>query len=85
MGDQLKPAENFPISVELFIVGGRGFNTKSDCDNAVKPIIDLMQRTEPKIIPDDKPEYIEEVRVKFIPGNNRSEPVVSVSYTECEI
>lgn len=67
---QLKPIAQFPVSVQVTIMGGADWNSKTqsghkDLDNTHKPIVDLLVKSQ--IIPDDSHEYIDRIQSKFMP------------------
>jgi Holliday junction resolvase RusA-like endonuclease len=81
--EKLSPAEAFPIRIEIFVLGGRGWSKQQDVDNVCKPIIDALVKAE--IIPDDNNKYVEYASVRFLPGPNRyGEALTRISYTESE-
>lgn len=79
---KLKPAVNFPITVDIFVVGGSNFNSKNDVDNINKPFVDSLVRC--GIIPDDSTTYVESVNVRFIYGYTKSKPQIKISIIEPE-
>lgn len=80
MKEEMLPASQFPINVELLVMANHLWRLKNDSDNLVKPLIDLLVRAE--IIPDDTSRYIENVHVRYlyIPGD----PMVRISYKPVE-
>jgi Holliday junction resolvase RusA-like endonuclease len=78
--ETLSKAEHFPITIEIFIVGGRDFNSRNDLDNSCKALVDLLVRAE--IVPDDSTKYIDDIKLRFLPGSRKGEPLTSISYTE---
>ena len=75
--DNLLPANKFPIEVEILIMANTQWKMKSDPDNIVKPIVDLLVRAE--IIPDDTSRFIESVKVRYLQGFGPA--VTCISYT----
>lgn len=81
----LLPAKEFPISLKVIVVGGRGFNsmTKNDLDNLKKPLCDLLVRA--KIVPDDEKKYISQVEISYLPSpTTKGEPLTHISFEEPE-
>jgi Holliday junction resolvase RusA-like endonuclease len=80
MKEEMLPAYQFPINVELLVMANHLWRMKNDSDNLVKPLIDLLVRAE--IIPDDTSRYIENVHIRYlyIPGD----PMVRISYEPVE-
>jgi Holliday junction resolvase RusA-like endonuclease len=79
---QLARAQHFPVAIELFIVGGREFNSRNDCDNLIKPVQDLLVTA--GILPDDTSDYVDHVEIRFIPGGLKSWPEIRIAVTEPE-
>jgi Holliday junction resolvase RusA-like endonuclease len=75
--NNLLPAAKFPIDVEILIMADVWWKMKSDADNIIKPIVDLLVRAE--IIPDDKTRYVNSVKVRYLQGFGS--PVTCISYT----
>lgn len=83
--EALLPAKEFPISLKVVVMGGRGFNsmTKNDIDNLKKPLCDLLVRA--KIVPDDEKKYISRVEISYLPSpTSGCEPLTFISYEEPE-
>ena len=78
--EEMLPASQFPINVELLVMANHLWRMKNDSDNLVKPLIDLLVRAQ--IIPDDTSRYIENVHLRYlyIPGD----PMVRISYEPVE-
>ena len=78
--EEMLPASQFPINVELLVMANHLWRMKNDSDNLVKPLIDLLVRAQ--IIPDDTSRYIENVQLRYlyIPGD----PMVRISYEPVE-
>ena len=77
----LKPAERFPIQVHITVVEGRGWQQSRDIDNVIKPIIDLLVRS--KVVPDDRSEFIRDVKATFMPfWGTKSEAIPQIYYEE---
>ena len=64
--DNLLPATQFPIDVEILIMADYKWKHKCDADNIIKPLVDLLVRAE--IVPDDKTRYINSVKVRYLQG-----------------
>lgn len=79
----LRPAERFPIRIEILIVGGREWTDYNDIDNTCKPICDALVTA--GVIPDDRSRYVESVYPRILPGSRRGETVTRISYEEPEI
>ena len=62
--EEMKPAEHFPIDVEILIMANHFWRMKNDADNLAKPLIDLLVKA--KIIPDDSSRYIENVNIRYL-------------------
>ena len=54
--ENLSPAQDYPINLEILIMANHLWRRKNDIDNLVKPLIDLLVRAE--IVPDDTSRYI---------------------------
>lgn len=78
--DNLLPANKFPIEVEILIMANTQWKMKSDPDNIVKPIVDLLVRAE--IIPDDTSRFIESVKVRYLQGFGPSVTYISYSIVD---
>jgi Holliday junction resolvase RusA-like endonuclease len=78
--DNLLPATNYPIEIEILIMADSQWKMKCDPDNIVKPIVDLLVRAE--IIPDDTSRFVESVKVRYLQGFGS--PVTCISYTITE-
>jgi len=78
--ENLLPADKFPIEVEILIMANTQWKLKSDPDNIVKPIIDLLVRAE--IVPDDTGRFIESVKVRYLQGFGPA--VTCISYSAVE-
>lgn len=78
--ENLLPATSFPIEIEILILADYIWKMKSDPDNIIKPIIDLLVRSE--IIPDDTSRFVESVKVRYLQGFGS--PVTAISYTTVE-
>jgi Holliday junction resolvase RusA-like endonuclease len=78
--EEMLPASQFPINVELLVMANHLWRMKNDVDNLVKPLIDLLVRAQ--IIPDDTSRYVENVHLRYlyIPGD----PMVRISYEPVE-
>jgi Holliday junction resolvase RusA-like endonuclease len=81
--EQLRPAERFPIRIEILIVGGREWTEYNDIDNTCKPICDALVLA--GIIPDDRSKFVESVFPRILPGSRRGETVTRISYEEPEV
>jgi len=75
--ENLLPAQKFPVEVEILVMADFSWKMKSDPDNIVKPIVDLLVRAE--IVPDDTSRFIESVKVRYLQGFGP--PVTCISYT----
>ena len=75
--ENLLPANKFAIEVEILIMADLQWKLKSDPDNIVKPIVDLLVRAE--IIPDATSRFVESVKVRYLQGFGPA--VTCVSYT----
>ena len=64
--NNLLPATQFPIDVEILIMADFQWKLKCDADNTIKPLIDLLVRAE--IVPDDKTRFINSVKVRYLQG-----------------
>ena len=78
--NNLLPATQFPIDVEILIMADFQWKLKCDADNIIKPLIDLLVRAE--IVPDDKTRFINSVKVRYLQGFGK--PVTCISYTIVE-
>ena len=78
--ENLLPATEFPIDVEILIMADYQWKHKCDADNIIKPLVDLLVRAE--IVPDDKTRYINSVKVRYLQGFGK--PVTCISYTISE-
>jgi Holliday junction resolvase RusA-like endonuclease len=74
--NNLLPATQFPIDVEILIMADFQWKLKCDADNIIKPLIDLLVRAE--IVPDDKTRFINSVKVRYLQGFGK--PVTCISY-----
>lgn len=74
--EEMLPASQFPINVELLVMANHLWRMKNDVDNLVKPLIDLLVRAE--IVPDDKTRFINSVKVRYLQGFGK--PVTCISY-----
>ena len=74
--DNLLPATQFPIDVEILIMADYKWKLKCDADNIIKPLVDLLVRAE--IIPDDTSRYVESVKVRYLQGFGS--PTTCISY-----
>jgi len=75
--EKLLPAKKFPIEVEILVLADVQWKIKSDADNIIKPIVDLLVRAE--IVPDDTSRFIESVKVRYLQGFGPA--VTCISYT----
>ena len=75
--DNLLPAINYPIEIEILILANTQWKMKCDPDNIIKPIVDLLVRAE--IIPDDTSRYVESVKVRYLQGFGS--PTTCISYS----
>jgi Holliday junction resolvase RusA-like endonuclease len=75
--NNLLPATQFPIDVEILIMADFQWKLKCDADNIIKPLIDLLVRAE--IVPDDKTRFINSVKVRYLQGFGP--PTTCISYT----
>ena len=75
--DNLLPATNYPIEIEILILADLQWKLKCDPDNIVKPIVDLLVRAE--IIPDDTSRFVESVKVRYLQGFGS--PTTCISYS----
>ena len=75
--EKLLPAKKFPIEVEILVLADVQWKMKSDADNIIKPIVDLLVRAE--IVPDDTSRFIESVKVRYLQGFGPA--VTCISYT----
>ncbi len=75
--ENLLPAKKFPIEVEILVLADTQWKMKSDADNIIKPIVDLLVRSE--IVPDDTSRFIESVKVRYLQGFGPA--VTCISYT----
>lgn len=78
--ENLSPAKNFPVVIDILVMANNQWKMKNDPDNLLKPIIDLLVRAE--IIPDDTARFVETVHVRYLMGYN--EPIARISYEEIE-
>jgi Holliday junction resolvase RusA-like endonuclease len=78
--DNLLPATSYPIEIEILILADFQWKMKSDPDNIVKPIVDLLVRAE--IIPDDTSRFVESVKVRYLQGFGS--PTTCISYSIVE-
>jgi len=78
--ENLLPANKFPIEVEILIMADLQWKLKSDPDNIVKPIVDLLVRAE--IIPDDNSRFIESVIVRYLQGFGPAVTCISYSIVD---
>jgi Holliday junction resolvase RusA-like endonuclease len=78
--ENLSPAKEYPINLEILIMANHIWRRKNDIDNLIKPLIDLLVRAE--IVPDDTSRYIENVSLRYLylPG----ETMVRISYEAVE-
>ena len=75
--ENLLPAKKFPIEVEILVLADTQWKMRSDADNIIKPIVDLLVRAE--IVPDDTSRFIESVKVRYLQGFGPA--VTCISYT----
>jgi len=75
--ENLIPATQFPIEVEILVMADYKWKLKCDTDNIIKPIVDLLVRAE--IVPDDTSRFIESVKVRYLQGFGS--PVTCISYS----
>ena len=75
--NNLLPATNYPIEIEILILADLQWKLKCDPDNIVKPIVDLLVRAE--IIPDDTSRFVESVKVRYLQGFGS--PTTCISYS----
>lgn len=66
----------FPVAIHVTVYGGKGWRMNSDIHNRVKAIPDLMVAC--KILPDDRVDYVHEVKVKYLPGKKGENSFASV-------
>lgn len=78
--ENLLPATKFPIEVEILIMADFQWKMKSDPDNIVKPIVDLLVRAE--IIPDDTSRFVESVKVRYLQGFGPAVTCISYSIVD---
>ena len=78
--ENLLPANKFPIEVEILIMADFQWKMKSDPDNIVKPIVDLLVRAE--IVPDDTSRFIESVKVRYLQGFGPAVTCISYSIVD---
>lgn len=78
--ENLLPANKFPIEVEILIMADLQWKLKSDPDNIVKPIVDLLVRAE--IIPDDTSRFVESVKVRYLQGFGPAVTCISYSIVD---
>ncbi len=78
--ENLSPAKNFPVVIDILVMANNQWKMKNDPDNLLKPIVDLLVRAE--IIPDDTARCVETVHVRYLMGYN--EPIARISYEEIE-
>ena len=76
----MRPAEVFPVDIDIVIVQGRDWGPHCDPDNANKPIMDLMVRA--GVLPDDSGKYVNKVHVRYMPFTSRGEAVTRIAYAE---
>ena len=76
--ENLMPATQFPIDVEILIMADYRWKLKCDADNIIKPLVDLLVKA--GVIPDDSTRYIESIQARHLMGFGK--PVVTISYTE---
>lgn len=74
--ENMEPANDFPIDVDILIMADWTWKYKNDTDNLIKPIVDLLKRAE--IIPDDTTRYVNSVKVRYLQGFKQ--PVICISY-----
>ena len=75
--DNLLPATQFPIDVEILIMADYKWKLKCDADNIIKSLVDLLVRAE--IVPDDKTRYINSVKLRYLQGFGT--PTTCISYS----
>lgn len=78
--EEMKPASDFPIDVEILIMANHFWRMKNDADNLAKPLIDLLVKA--KIVPDDSSRYIENINIRYLYISG--EPLVRLSYSPTE-
>ena len=78
--ENLLPANKFPIEVEILIMADFQWKMKSDPDNIVKPIVDLLVRAE--IVPDDTSRFVESVKVRYLQGFGPAVTCISYSIVD---
>jgi hypothetical protein len=76
----MRPAQSFPVEVNIVIVQGKDWGPTCDPDNSVKPILDLLTRA--GVIPDDSGKYIQKVNVRYMPLSPRGEALTRIEYKE---
>lgn len=72
----IEKPKNFPIDLEVTVFIGRGFTDKSDIDNVLKAVADLLVKSE--IIPDDNINYIRKCEAKFMDYWKKTSPATTV-------
>jgi Holliday junction resolvase RusA-like endonuclease len=80
LSEEMKPADDFPIDVEILIMANHLWRMKNDADNLAKPLIDLLVKA--KIVPDDCSRYIENVNIRYLYISG--DPLVRLSYSPTE-
>ena len=78
--EKMRPANEFPIDVDILVMADWNWKYKNDTDNLIKPLVDLLKRAE--IIPDDTTRYVNSVKVRYLQGFKQ--PVICISYSTSE-
>ena len=80
----ISPPISFPVEIDICVFGGRGFGQRSDVDNIVKPIGDLLVKA--KILPDDNYKYVNKYTVRFMDSwHQKGEATTVITIIEPEI
>jgi len=59
-----------PCQIQVIIRGGRGFPERRDCDNVLKPILDLLVSN--GILVKDNVRYVNGVSVRYVPRDGNA-------------
>ena len=73
--DGLDKAEKFPLEIEITVMEGYGFHDKSDIDNCIKSLPDILKRA--GIIPDDNIQYVTRCQAKFMPWHSKKSQAIT--------
>lgn len=70
MVPRLKEPIDGPVSVEITIIGGKGFRANRDIDNIIKPMLDFIR--EHGLIKDDNCKIVQSINVRYTPPEKKS-------------